>query len=250
MNEDHSVEPPVIRTENLTKTYKMGTTQVAALRGVDLTVWDGEFVALMGASGSGKSTLLHLLGCLDTPTEGRYYLKGQDISTLPVSQRAVLRNQRIGFIFQSFNLLPRFAALENVALPLQYRRWNGRSRLRAMTALEQVGLGERATHLPGELSGGECQRVAIARALVTDPAIVLADEPTGNLDSVTGAEIMRLLVSLCEQGRTIFMVTHDQHNASYAQRILRMRDGQIMPCGDDQGEHSDPTPQRREDEAD
>jgi len=218
----------VIRTENLTRTYTVGNSIVNALRGANIEVLTGEFVALMGPSGSGKSTMMHLLGCLDTPTAGRYLLEERDVSTLSKDERARVRNNRIGFIFQTFNLLPRLNALENVQLPLLYGRPNGDATQRASQALERVGLIQRAHHRPNELSGGERQRVAIARALVTDPALILADEPTGNLDSKTGADIMRLLVELCTEGRTILMVTHDANVAAHAGRILHMQDGEIV----------------------
>jgi putative ABC transport system ATP-binding protein len=217
----------LIETQDLVKTYRMGATDVHALRGVNLCVETGEFAALMGPSGSGKSTLMHLLGCLDTPTSGRYLLEGRDVSTLTHDERARIRNTRIGFVFQTFNLLPRLNALENVMLPLLYCGRNGNVRSRAAEALERVGLSPRAAHRPAELSGGERQRVAIARALVTGPAIILADEPTGNLDSKTGADIMRLLADLAAEGRTILMVTHDASVAAHARRIIHMQDGQI-----------------------
>jgi putative ABC transport system ATP-binding protein len=218
----------VIRTENMTRTYRVGNSTVNALRGVNIAVKTGEFVALMGPSGSGKSTMMHLLGCLDTPTAGRYLLEERDVSTLSKDERARVRNHRIGFIFQTFNLLPRLNALENVELPLLYGQYDEDVRQRASKALERVGLLQRAQHRPTELSGGERQRVAIARALVTHPALILADEPTGNLDSKTGADIMRLLVELCGEGRTILMVTHDAQVAAHAGRILHMQDGEIV----------------------
>ncbi len=218
----------VIETQGLTKTYKMGDAVVRALRGVNLSVRAGEFVALMGPSGSGKSTKMHLLGCLDTPTSGRYCLEGHDVSTLSKDERARVRNSRIGFVFQTFNLLPRLNAVDNITLPLLYGRHAGNLRPLALEALERVGLKHRAQHQPNEMSGGERQRIAIARALVTQPALILADEPTGNLDSKTGSEIMRLLIELCAEGRTILMVTHDAHVAGHAQRIIHMQDGEIV----------------------
>jgi putative ABC transport system ATP-binding protein len=218
----------VIRTENLTRTYMVGHSTVNALRAVSMEVKTGEFIALMGPSGSGKSTMMHLLGCLDTPTGGRYWLEERDVSTLSKDERARLRNHRIGFIFQTFNLLPRLNALENVELPLLYGRRGSDVNQRASEALKRVGLIPRAQHRPNELSGGERQRVAIARALVTNPALILADEPTGNLDSKTGADIMRLLVELCAEGHTILMVTHDASVAAHAGRILHMQDGEIV----------------------
>jgi putative ABC transport system ATP-binding protein len=218
----------VIRTENMTRTYIVGNSIVNALRGVSIEVKTGEFVALMGPSGSGKSTMMHLLGCLDTPTAGRYLLEERDVSTLSKDERARVRNNRIGFIFQTFNLLPRLNALENVELPLLYGQYGDDVRQRASEALERVGLIPRAQHRPNELSGGERQRVAIARALVANPALILADEPTGNLDSKTGADIMHLLVELCTEGRTILMVTHDANVAAHAGRILHMQDGEMV----------------------
>jgi putative ABC transport system ATP-binding protein len=227
-----SVQPSstkwLIETRQLSKRYHMGSTDLYALREVNLHLAPGEFVALMGPSGSGKSTLLQLLGCLDTPSSGTYILEGRDVSTLSPKERSRLRNQKIGFIFQTFNLLPRLNALENVTLPLLYRKKTGDANKRAQRALARVGLTARLGHLPNELSGGERQRVAIARALVSDPALLLADEPTGNLDSHTGMEVMQLLVSLWRDGRTILLVTHDPNVAAYAQHTLNMQDGRIL----------------------
>lgn len=218
----------LIETAGLTRVYRLGTTEVQALRGVSLQVAQGEFLALMGPSGSGKSTMMHLLGCLDTPSAGRYLLEGRDVSRLSVNERAYVRNRRIGFVFQTFNLLPRLSALDNVMLPLLYRGRVNDAKRRALEVLRQVSLEQRAHHRPMELSGGERQRVAIARALITDPALILADEPTGNLDSQTGQEIMQLLIDLSKAGRTIIIVTHDTSVAAYARRIVHLRDGQIV----------------------
>jgi putative ABC transport system ATP-binding protein len=219
----------VIDAENLSRSYRLGNTRVPALRGVSLRIAAGEFVALMGASGSGKSTLLHLLGCLDRPDAGRYRLAGEDISALAPDAWARVRNRRIGFVFQAFNLLPRLSALENVALPLLYAGLDARrAQARAAESLSYVGLERRMLHRPTQLSGGERQRVAIARALVNDPAVVLADEPTGSLDSVTGAEILRLLAQLPAAGRTLVLVTHDAQIAAHAARILHLHDGQLV----------------------
>ena len=228
-----NLRAPVIRTENLTRTYRMGNTEVHAVRGVSLIVERGEFVALMGASGSGKSTLMHLLGCLDTPNSGHYWLENEDVARLTGRARATIRNRHIGFIFQNFNLLPRLSALDNVMLPLMYGKTNGTVRNRAgkdiaRDAIARVGLASRANHRPNELSGGERQRVAIARALVTSPSLILADEPTGNLDSKTGTEILGLLTELNREGSTILIVTHDQNVAAHAGRTLTMQDGQII----------------------
>ena len=220
--------PVLMAAEGLTRDYHLGRTTVQALRGVDVRIDTGEFVALMGPSGCGKSTLLYLLGCLDTPSRGTYQLEGRDVSRLGAAERARLRNGRLGFVFQSFHLLPGFNALENVALPLIYRRGRQDVTGRAAAALEQVGLAGRAAHRPNELSGGERQRVAIARALVNQPAILLADEPTGNLDSATGAEVMGLFRELWQGGLTIVLVTHDAQVAASAQRTLHLRDGRVV----------------------
>jgi len=222
---------PVIETLSLSRVYSMGSIEVHALREASLQVQKGEFVALMGSSGSGKSTLLHLLGCLDEPSSGSYILEGRRVDGLSRNQRAQVRNERIGFVFQTFNLLARVSAQENVTLPLLYRGRQKEVRERAATALERVGLGPRSGHKPTELSGGERQRVAVARAIVTNPAIILADEPTGNLDSRTGDEIMELLTELNQEGSTILMVTHDAKIAAYAHRRLQMEDGEILNGG-------------------
>jgi putative ABC transport system ATP-binding protein len=219
---------PLIEVQNLTKTYPMGTDEVLALRGVSFIVERGEFVALMGPSGSGKSTLMHLLGCLDRPTAGTYWLEGKAVSGLTRQEQAAVRNQQIGFVFQTFNLLPRLSALENVAMPLTYRGRVKQAREQAAEALARVGLADRLGHRPAELSGGQRQRVAMARALVTNPALILADEPTGNLDSKTGADIMTLLTALNREERTIILVTHDHAVARHAQRVLQMQDGEFV----------------------
>ncbi|HTW92897.1 MAG TPA: ABC transporter ATP-binding protein [bacterium] len=219
----------LIRTDDIRKTYLAGTVEVPALDGVTLEIEKGEYVALMGPSGSGKSTLMHLLGCLDTPTSGRYWFNDRDISTLDDIELAHLRNREIGFVFQSFNLLPRLSAQANVQLPMLYAGIPVHERqVRAAELLDMVGLKERRTHNPNELSGGEMQRVAIARAFANRPSVVLADEPTGNLDSKTGVEIMRLFGSLAEQGNTIILVTHDQVVANHARRIIHLADGKIV----------------------
>ena len=220
----------VIETRKLVKIYRMGDLSVHALRGIDLTVESGDFLAIMGSSGSGKSTLMNLLGCLDVPTSGEYYLNGKLISSLDKREYADIRNQQIGFIFQGFNLLSRTSALENVELPLFYDR-TGRiknHRRAAIEALERVGLGERMDHEPNQLSGGQQQRVAIARALVNKPAIVLADEPTGNLDSRTSIEVISVLQELNNQGITIILVTHEPDISSYAKRVIRIKDGLVL----------------------
>ncbi len=226
-----STAMPVIQIMSLTRDYAMGSTIVHALRGVHLTVQAGEFLALMGASGSGKSTLLNVIGLLDRPTAGQYKLEDVDVFSLRRDDLARIRGRRIGFIFQNFNLLPRYSTWENVALPLTYRSGEVRSEdqhKRAMQILKRVGLERRAGHQPMELSGGERQRVAIARALITEPAVLLADEPTGNLDSATGKEIMSLLTELHTEGKTIIMVTHDRNIARYASRVCTIRDGVLM----------------------
>ncbi len=218
----------MIRLEEVTKTYRMGKVEVHALRGIDLEVTEGEFVAIMGASGSGKSTLMNIIGCLDVPTAGRYLLDGTDVAKLGDDQLAVIRNRKIGFVFQSFNLIPRTSALHNVEMPLIYSGAPHR-RERSVAALAAVGLADRAGHSPTELSGGQQQRAAIARALVTDPAILLADEPTGNLDSASSVEIMNLLTRLnADQGRTIVLITHEHDVAEFAQRVVELKDGLIL----------------------
>ncbi|KKM11112.1 macrolide ABC transporter ATP-binding protein [Clostridiales bacterium PH28_bin88] len=218
----------MIRVEGLTKVYRMDGVTVEALRGVDLTVAPGEFIAVIGPSGSGKSTLMHIIGCLDVPTAGKYWLNGREVSLLSDNQLAEVRNRQIGFVFQSFNLLPRLSALENVERPLIYRGVGRKERLeRAREALERVGLGDRTRHRPTQLSGGQQQRVAIARALVGDPALILADEPTGNLDSASGRDVMSLLKELHAQGRTIMLITHDPEVARQAQRQVRIHDGMV-----------------------
>src|SRR5438270_9356108 len=218
----------VIKTEELAKVYEMGAEQVHALRGVNLEIRKGEYVAIMGPSGSGKSTLMNLIGCLDSPTSGKYWLAGRLVSDLDDDELAYIRNKEIGFVFQTFNLLPRATALHNVELPLIYNGTPAVERLeRAKQALEKVDLTERMNHKPNELSGGQRQRVAIARALVNSPSIVLADEPTGNLDSKTGDEIMALFETLHAQGNTIIVVTHENDIAQHAHRIIHIRDGKV-----------------------
>ncbi len=218
----------IIKLSNIAKAYKIGTETIHALRSVSLEIHKNEYVALMGPSGSGKSTLMNVLGCLDTPSDGEYILNGISVAQMLDNQLAEVRNKEIGFVFQSFNLLPRSTALENVMLPLVYAGFNKADRLkRAQEVLEQVGLGERMMHRPNELSGGQRQRVAIARALVNKPAIILADEPTGNLDSKTSIEIMGLLQEIHRNGNTIILVTHEEDIAQHAHRIVRLKDGLV-----------------------
>src|SRR5688572_7615559 len=218
----------LIETRDLWKTYVMGSEEIHALRGVSIQIDRGEYVAIMGPSGSGKSTLMNLIGCLDTPTKGSYLLNGKQVSQMNDNELARIRNEEIGFVFQTFNLLPRATALHNVELPLVYAGVAGRDRQeRAKAALDRVELGHRMSHRPNELSGGQRQRVAIARALVNNPSILLADEPTGNLDSKTGAEIMALFARLHEAGNTIVLVTHEADVAAFAHRTIHLRDGQV-----------------------
>jgi len=223
-------EHPVIHTRDLVKVYTMGAAKVHALRGVSLTVTRGEFVAIMGASGSGKSTLMNIVGCLDVPTEGTYDLDGERVIGLDRNALANIRNRKIGFVFQTFNLLSRTSAVENVELPLLYDRSGKKLETRrlALEALERVGLTDRAHHMPNELSGGQQQRVAIARALVTRPALLLADEPTGNLDTRTSVEVLALFQQLNEQGITVVLVTHEPDIATYTKRIVQLRDGHVI----------------------
>lgn len=229
-----STKPTVVRLENVRKTYRMGTQEVHALAGVDIAFEAGVFCAIMGASGSGKSTMLNVLGCLDRPTSGRYFLSGKDVSQMNDDQLSDFRLRHLGFVFQSFNLIPQLTVRENIELPLFYLGWQSSdSAVRAAELAELVGLGERLDHRPTELSGGQQQRVAIARALANDPKIILADEPTGNLDSATGVQIMDLLARLNDEGKTIIMVTHEPDIASYANRRIHMRDGVVESTEDD-----------------
>jgi putative ABC transport system ATP-binding protein len=222
-------DAPVIRLEDVRKSYALGDVTVYALRGIDLTIERGEFVAVVGASGSGKSTLMNILGLLDRPTSGRYLLEGEDVSGFDKDRRAVLRNRKIGFVFQNFNLLPRTSALENVELPLLYTGLHARARSEhAQAKLVAVGLADRADHHPSQLSGGQQQRVAIARALVNDPVLILADEPTGNLDTRTSIEVMTILQELNRQGITVVLVTHEADISGFASRVITFRDGRVL----------------------
>ncbi len=233
----------VVRIEKLTKEYKLESVTVRALRGVSLTVEQGEFVALMGPSGSGKSTLLNQLGCLDRPTSGKYILANEDVSQIDDDRLSEIRSKYLGFIFQSYNLLPQYTVVENIEIPLLYQgcRLNEKTRNRCIQLAQLVNLGDRLDHRPMQLSGGQQQRVAIARSLVNDPAVILADEPTGNLDSRTSDEIMQMLTKLNDAGKTIIMVTHENDIAAWAKRIIRMRDGQIET--DEQNVRADTTQQ-------
>jgi putative ABC transport system ATP-binding protein len=218
----------VIVLRRVLKTYAMGELEVHALRGVSLTIERGDFVAIMGASGSGKSTLMNIIGCLDVPTRGKYLLDGVDVRVLDDGQLAEIRNRKIGFVFQSFNLIPRTTALHNVELPLVYAHANAKlRRQRALDALARVGLADRVSHVPSELSGGQQQRVAVARSIVTDPALILADEPTGNLDTVATEEVLQVFSQLNAEGRTVVMITHEHDVAAHVKRIIRLRDGEI-----------------------
>ena len=221
-------QPYIITVSHVTKVYKTGDVETAALSDVSFTVKKGEFIAIMGPSGSGKSTLMHILGCLDIPSSGTYVLDGEDVSTLTKDQLAAIRNKKIGFVFQAFNLLPRTTAIKNVALPMLYAGIPNAERIkRAKRLLEEVGLGDRMDHTSSQLSGGQMQRVAIARALAMEPAIILADEPTGNISTVQSSEIMKIFQNLQKKGHTIVMITHEPSIAAYAQRIMHIRDGKV-----------------------
>jgi putative ABC transport system ATP-binding protein len=217
----------MIEIDNVTKVYRMGEIEVRALDGVSLTIEDGDLVAIMGPSGSGKSTMMNILGCLDVPTNGVFRLDGIDVGSLSENQLSKIRNRKIGFVFQAFNLIPRTSAIRNVELPLIYAGVKDRQ-ARAVAALHRVGLGSRTSHLPNELSGGQQQRVAVARAIVTEPTMILADEPTGNLDSTSTVDVMNLLVELNEAGRTIVLITHEDEVAAFAKRVIRLRDGKVV----------------------
>ena len=224
-----AAEPPLLQLDAVSRIFDMGRVQVAALRDVDLTIEAGEFVAVVGPSGSGKSTLMNLIGCLDRPTSGTYRLGGQDVADLSADELATVRGRNVGFVFQSYDLLPRTSALENVATPLLYQGVGRRERLeRARVVLKRLGLADRLDHHPNELSGGQQQRVAIARALVTDPPIILADEPTGNLDTASGDEVLELFRGLNRTGRTVILITHDADVAGHADRQVHVRDGRVI----------------------
>ena len=227
-SQKHAMAEGIIHLEDIKKSYFMGKQELPVLKGLSIDIFKNEYVALMGPSGSGKSTLMNIIGCLDTPTEGRYVLNNNDVSKMPDDSLAEVRNKEIGFVFQQFNLLPRLTAAENVALPLEYAGMSKKERIeKAMRMLEMVQLTVRSHHRPNELSGGQCQRVAIARALVNDPAIILADEPTGNLDSKTSQEIMDIFETIYNNGNTIVVVTHEEDIANHSRRIVRLRDGVI-----------------------